>query len=437
MEIKMEKRRKGGAHLAPKTKTAGHQRSLDRDSNAGKFGQGISRTSDRRAESVCLHERPRQEDTASYRSRHEETSRAPKTKKRKGSHKGGVIGVCTGGVLLVLLSLALIITTKLNKIDYNDGKVASPVDPKEIASQKETALDISGLETKEPVLAKTEMKSDEDVLNILLLGTDERELEFTDDARADTVMILSLDFKNTTAKLVSIQRGTGMPMLEGQYKDHYDMITCCFAYGGADLLMRQIQQCFKIDVNRYVRVNLNMLIKVIDVLGGVDVALTEQEAWYLNIVREGGDTGFYLNQGFVRGDGSSEEYPFVEGDNHLTGVMALAYARLRAIDDDWHRVQRQRTVLQACAEKLKDADLATLNDLANAVLPLVRTNFTKTELAGLALKAPSMLKAEIGQMTLPAEGTYGGMKGLFDRDVLALDFNANSQILQEFLYGKK
>lgn len=411
----MEKKRKGGAHLPPTTKVVAHQQNSGRCSNAV--------------------ERPRQEDAVLHREHYKETGRrTPKTPKRKGSRRGLSVGICAGGVLLVLLSLALIITSKLNKIDYNDGKVATPG---ELSAQKETALDVSGMETKEPIQAQTEMKADKDVLNILLLGTDERELEFADDARADTVMILSLDFKNTTAKLVSIQRGTGMPMLEGQYKDHYDMITCCFAYGGADLLMRQIQQCFNIEVDRYVRVNLSMLIKVIDALGGVDVELTEQEAWYLNIMREGGSCYPYLHQGFIRGDGSSEEYPFVEGENHLTGVMALAYARLRAIDSDWHRVQRQRTVLQACAEKLKDADLATLNKLADAVLPLVRTNFTKMELADLALKAPAMLKAEIDQMTIPAEGTYGGMKGLFDRDVLALDFDANSRLLQEFLYGKK
>lgn len=427
----MEKTRKGGAHLAPTTKVVAHQQNSGRCSNAG----GSGRTSGRHTEKYNLHERPHQEDAALHREYHEETSRrTPKTTKTKGSRRGISVGICAGGLFLVLLSLALIITSKLNKIDYNDGKIATPG---ELAAQKETALDVSGLETKEPIQAQTEMKADKDVLNILLLGTDERELEFADDARADTVMILSLDFKNTTAKLVSIQRGTGMPMLEGQYKDHYDMITCCFAYGGADLLMRQIQQCFKINVDRYVRVNLSMLIKVIDALGGVDVTLTEREAWYLNIMREGGSCYPYLHQGFVRGDGSSEEYPFVEGENHLTGVMALAYARLRAIDSDWHRVQRQRTVLQACAEKLKDADLATLNKLADAVLPLVRTNFTKTEIAGLALRAPAMLKAEIDQMTIPAEGTYGGMKGLFDRDVLALDFDANSRLLQEFLYGKK
>ena len=86
---------------------------------------------------------------------------------------------------------------------------------------------------------------------------------------------------------------------------------------------------------------------------------------------------------------------------------------------------------------MKSAELSSLNKLADAILPLVRTNFTKTEMVSLVLKAPSMLKAEIDQMTLPAEGTYGGMKGLFDRDVLALDFDANSRILQEFLYGKE
>ena len=109
----------------------------------------------------------------------------------------------------------------------------------------------------------------------------------------------------------------------------------------------------------------------------------------------------------------------------------------------FHIVQREVPLLPPGAaalfqlgHQLLHADLTTLNKLADAVLPLVRTNFTKMELAGLALKAPAMLKAEIDQMTIPVEGTYGGMKGLFDRDVLALDFDANSRLLQEFLYGK-
>ena len=264
----MEKRRKGGAHLASEAGTAGSFRSAEKARNTGRAERAKPRaTATGRA---AAYEADLRESSARPSAG---GGKRPAARKRKGVRRGVIIGICAGGLFLVFISLALIIASKLNKIDYNDGKVTTPV---ELAAQKETALDVSGLETKTPVQAQTEMKADDDVLNILLLGTDERELEFTDDARADTVMILSLDFKNTTAKLVSIQRGTGMPMLEGQYKDHYDMITCCFAYGGADLLMRQIQQCFRIDVDRYVRVNLNMLIKVIDVLGGVDVELTEK-----------------------------------------------------------------------------------------------------------------------------------------------------------------
>lgn len=357
-------------------------------------------------------------------------------KRKKPSKRLIIIGSALLLIFILILSVVIFINSKLNKIDFNDGKVNTLGQISASEEETATAFDSEGLDAAEPVAALTELIGNDSVLNVLLLGTDERELEFTDDARADAVMILSLDFENNTVKLVSLQRGIGLPMLEGQYKDHYDLITCCFAYGGADLMMRQIQECFKVEVDHYVRVNLSMLIKVIDVIGGVDVELTEKEAWYLNIMREGGDCRPYLHQGFVRGDGSSEEYPFVEGKNHLSGVMALAYSRLRAIDDDWHRVQRQRTVLQACADKLKSADLATLNKLADEILPLVRTNFKKTELAGLALKAPGMMNAEIEQMTLPADGTYGAMEGLFGRDVLALDFDKNSRILQEFLYGE-
>lgn len=374
---------------------------------------------------------------------HKEERRAKKDKPekykfsfRKPSKRVTILGSVFLLVFVLVLSVGLFVNNKLNKIDFNDGTVNNPGQITADEDETATAFDSEGLEAAEPVAALTELMGNDTVLNVLLLGTDERELEFTDDARADAVMILSLDFENNTIKLVSLQRGIGLPMLEGQYKDHYDLITHCFAYGGADLIMRQIKECFKVEVDHYVRVNLSMLIKVIDVIGGVDVELTEQEAWYLNIMREGGDCSPYLHQGFVRGDGSSEEYPFVEGKNHLTGVMALAYSRLRAIDDDWHRVQRQRTVLQACAEKLKSADLATFNKLADDILPLVRTNFTKTEIAGLALKVPGIMKADIAQMTLPAEGTYGAMVGLFDRDVLALDFDKNSRILQKFLYGE-
>ena len=116
--------------------------------------------------------------------------------------------------------------------------------------------------------------------------------------------------------------------------------------------------------------------------------------------------------------------------------MALAYSRLRAIDSDWHRIERQRTVLQACADGLKNADLATLNELANEILPLVQTNLKKTEIAELMLRAPGLLGIQFEQLSLPEEGSYGGMTGIYQQDMLAVDFDYNSKLLHEFIYGE-
>lgn len=76
------------------------------------------------------------------------------------------------------------------------------------------------------------------------------------------------------------------------------------------------------------------------------------------------------------------------GWNHFDGYTALQYARLRAIDDDWHRVARQRTVIQAVLDQIKSASVTELNDLLDAALPVVQTNFTKTEIAALMVQLP-------------------------------------------------
>ena len=153
---------------------------------------------------------------------------------------------------------------------------------------------------------------------------------------------------------------------------------------------------------------------IVDLLGGIDVELSYKEASYLN------SAGLGLR----------------EGVNHLNGEAALAYARLRAIDSDWTRIKRQRTVIQACMNSIKGADVKTLNSLCDAILPYVQTNFTKLEILRLMAQLPNFLGVQFEQMTIPVEGTYGGMTGLQGRGLFAVDFETNSQILREFLYGE-
>ena len=336
--------------------------------------------------------------------------------KKKG--RGWLIALLI--VLLLFLILAgaamLFINSKLSLIDYSDGSVENPVLPEEIREEEEEefSVDLSGLEAWEPTeLPRGEIASDEDVLNVLILGTDERTVEFSS-ARADSIILLSLNLKDHTARLVSLERGMGVPILEGEYEGEYDWLTHCFRYGGASLMLKEVQTCFNVDVSHYVRLNFTSVKTIVDLLGGIDVELTYAEADYL----------------------SGGSYSLTAGINHLNGETALAYARLRAIDSDWSRVKRQRTVIQACMDNIKDADMKTLNSLCDAILPYVQTNFTKLEILELMTRLPGFLGVQFEQMTIPAEGTYGGMIGLQGRSLFAVDFETNAKILNDFLYGE-
>ena len=321
-------------------------------------------------------------------------------------------------VLILLLLVAFIagfafVKGKLNLINYDDGK--KEYETIQEGDEDQIDLDLSGLEQVDPEgVPSGEIYKDENVLNVLILGTDERTKDFSENARSDSMMLLSINKKDHTAKLVSLERGMGVPILDGPYKGQYDWLTHCFRYGGADLVMEEVRECFRVDVDHFVRVNFTSVEYIVDLIGGIDVNLTAEEAVYLNSV-----------------PGTNVH----EGVSHLDGKTALSYARIREIDSDWQRVKRQQTVVQACADKVKNASVSTLNELLNQILPMIQTNFTQSEIAKLMLIAPEFLGVEFERMTIPEHGTYGGMTGMGGRKMFAPDFAENARILREFLYN--
>jgi LCP family protein required for cell wall assembly len=271
-----------------------------------------------------------------------------------------------------------------------------------------------------PTIAVTEstmpVKEDGEVINILLIGTDDRTRDFSTNARGDSCMLFSVNTHgdHPVISLVSFERGMGVPILDGQYKGQWDWLTHTFRYGGAELMLREIQECFKVDVDYYVRVNHHAFEAGIDALGGVDVYFDEAEATY-----------------FRNGHVSPDIYP---GMNHLDGRLALAYSRLREIDSDWSRIQRQREVIFSALDQLKKMNLAEIDGLINELLSLVRTNLDEKTITKLLLLAPELMNAEFQQMTIPQKGTYGGMTGMGGRPLYAVDFETNAQILHDFIY---
>ena len=340
--------------------------------------------------------------------------------------------------IIITISIVLLLTivtllgwayynSKLDLIQYDDGSkemdtstsYAIDNDELDIADLPDAPEDVDasgGIETLEG-----DIYHDNNVVNILLLGTDERTDEFNENARADAIMVMSLNTKEHTIKLISIERGIGVPV-PGR---NDDWITHTFRYGGAALTMQTVRDCFKLDVERYVRVNFNVVSKAIDKIGGVDIELTQAEAEHLNSAKKN-----YYESG-------SDIQTVHAGTNHLNGDTAMAYARIRKIDSDWKRIERQRTVIQAAINQVKNPDIFTLNVLADAILPMVQTNLTKAEITRLMLEVPAFLSegSKMEQMTIPTYETCWNSVGVDGRKMIGVDFEANAQILREFFYG--
>ena len=169
--------------------------------------------------------------------------------KAKKKRRGWLIALLTLLILFLILAAgaALFVNSKLSLIDYSDGSLENPA-PAEESGEEDLSVDLTGLEMKEPpALPQGEAAADDNILNVLILGTDERTVDFSS-ARADAIILLSLDLKENTAKLVSLERGMGVPILEGEYEGEYDWLTHCFRYGGASLMLREVQTCFNVDV---------------------------------------------------------------------------------------------------------------------------------------------------------------------------------------------
>ena len=344
-------------------------------------------------------------------------------------------------ILLIILAFLAItagfVWSKLSLIDYQPGSGRPAAGDEQLhasAGIEETAadspddpeeqlIDISGLEMVEgvPVIPEAEIEEKKDVINIMLLGTDERTTKLNDSARSDSMILVSINKTEKTVKLVSMERGMGMPVLWGPHEGQYDWMTHLFRYGGAEMVCAAVEECFRVEVDYYVRVNYTTVKTAVDAIGGIEMELTAAEAGALNR--------------FLISKGLNHLARLDKGTNHLDGNMALMFARLRSIDSDWKRVERQRKVILAAVDALKGSSLLELNNLLDQVLPLVQTDMTALEIADLMLYAPNFLVSEFDQMTIPKAGTYGGMTGMGGRGLFAVDFDVNSQILKDFLYG--
>lgn len=276
-------------------------------------------------------------------------------KKKKKKSLGFKIFI---GFICILLALTIVgggyVIGMLNKID-NSVKVDT---------------DNLGIEKEEI----SQIENSEKIINIALFGVDATDGNV---GRSDATMVATLDPVHKKLKLTSFMRDSYV------YINGYgqDKLNHAYAFGGPELAIRTLNENFGLNIEDFITVNFSSLPIIIDTLGGVDIEITSDELNYIND---------YIRDINAK-DGTSSAGIYSAGVQHLNGVQALAYSRIRYTSGgDYKRTERQRTVLNALFTKMASASPASYNSLLNEILPYVQTSLSSTDILSLGTKVLSI-----------------------------------------------
>lgn len=270
------------------------------------------------------------------------------------------------------------------------------------------------------------------ILNVALFGVDKHD-EADSRSRSDSLMVLSLDSRRKKIKLTSIMRDLWV-QIPG-YRDN--RINTAIALGGEQLAIQTIEQNFGIKIDRYCTVDFEGFRDIIDIIGGLDIELTKQEAHHINRLLIELDAAF--KEGGIQ-PFNSPQLKETDGVQHLNGAQALQYARSRKVPtadgdhDDYARTFRQRKVISLVIEKLKSTSLPQLLSVVEKAGPYINTNLKKNEIITLSKNSPKYLKYEVTEYRLPEDGNYEG-RNINGAAILVLkDLNKARYDLAKFIY---
>ena len=217
---------------------------------------------------------------------------------------------------------------------------------------------------------------------IAVFGVDSRDGNLGKGALSDVEMLASINKKTGEIRLVSVFRDSYLRISNEEEK--YDKINEAYFLGGHEQAVQALENNLNIRIDDYATFNWKAVVDAINVLGGVDIEITDKEFAYIN--------SFITETVNSTGVGSYQlEH---SGMNHLDGVQAVAYARLRLMDTDFNRTERQRKVLGQAMEKAKSSGFKTLKTLVGAVYPQISTSIGVNDVLTLSKGAK---KYYIGQ----------------------------------------
>ncbi|MDO5378721.1 MAG: LCP family protein [Clostridia bacterium] len=233
---------------------------------------------------------------------------------------------------------------------------------------------------------------DENVTNILLLGSDSR-TENAENGRSDAIIVASIHRETGAIKLTSLYRDMWVTISGASFEDK---LNTAYRYGGPNLAMKMVNEILELNITQYVVINFSGLSDMIDHAGGVTLELTSVECGAINRTVESekkpGETAARLS--------------VQDGEHTLSGTQALAFARLRNIDSGFARDGRHRRLLIALADKIRTLSLLEQIDFVTTGLQYVTTNLSLADTLELSFIALRSGLQDIRQLELPSQGNY-------------------------------
>lgn len=378
-----------------------------------------------------------------------------KPRQKTAGWKKALVIVLVALILVVVGLLAAVVIyynnmlNKLNKVDVNEIDYAALATATEAEPEEPMIRPTEAVETTEATEAPTteppHVASRDDYVNFLIVGQSGREGDAKEGARfADSSLLVTVNTYEKTLTLTSLLRDSFVRPPD--YKGHsFGRIKLATVYhmgytysgntiaGSMELMNMTLFKNFGIEVDHNFEVSFDSFVEILDMLGGVDLELTQPEADYLN--------------NFLK-DCDWKTYHYEAGMSHLDGWSGLAYARMRHAegdaDSDIKRTSRQQKMVAALLDKLKGMSLSDVQNLANTILPMISTSMSNSEITSTLMTMLPMLKdlKIVNSGTCPAESQYWGemvdiYKDGFKHSVLKFEEAQTKAHMREITLGEK
>ena len=270
-----------------------------------------------------------------------------------------------------------------------------------------------------------ETQRDPNIRNILVLGTDSRDVS-KERGNSDVMIVLSINKKTKEVRMISVLRDVLVP-IEGH---DWNRINAAYRLEGAGLAVNTVNEAFGLDIQEFIVVDFNGVIELIDHIGGIDITLTAAEAQY------------YSNKHSVLfGNNLSA------GSIHMNGDQALAHLRNRTLGTDFERTRRQRDVMIAMLNQVLRQSLTQMDSTLDFVLDIIRTNIKATDFISVGLSIVTNFSSGVKSMSVPnrsqqgKEYRFASYKGMSILKLLdpndptkQMDLTYTERKVREFLY---